>query len=87
MVRYLPFLLLLAVVVWALVECLQTPSAQVRTLPRLAWVAVIVVLPVLGAVGWFVLGRPTGRVDGGGPSTGRSRPLGPDDDPDFLRRL
>ena len=87
MLRYLPLLLILAVVVWALVECLQTASAQVRGLPKAAWVAVIVLLPVVGAVAWFLAGRPTQRRRGGGSGPSVSRPLGPDDDPDFLRRL
>ncbi|CCH77102.1 conserved exported hypothetical protein [Nostocoides japonicum T1-X7] len=87
MVRYLPLLLVLAVIVWALVECLQTPSTEVRALPKLVWVAVIVLLPILGAVAWFVAGRPTGHPGGGGSGRTLSRPMGPDDDPDFLRRL
>lgn len=86
MVRYLPLLIALGAVVWALIECLQTPSEQVRGLPKLAWVAVILVLPLAGAIAWFLAGRPSGHPGGG---SGRSVPrtMGPDDDPDFLRRL
>lgn len=87
MLRYLPLLLALGVVVWALVECLQTPSPQVRTLPKLVWVLVIVVLPLLGALAWFVAGRPARNAGGGGAGRRLPGPMGPDDDPDFLRRL
>lgn len=87
MLRNLPLLLAVAVVVWAAVECIQTPQPEVRNLPKLAWIAVILLLPFVGAVAWLFAGRPVRG--GGGPGRPRpmSKPHGPDDDPDFLRRL
>lgn len=58
MLRYLPVLVILLAGLWALVECLQTPSAAVRLLPKPVWVLAILVFPLVGAIGWFVLGRP-----------------------------
>ena len=83
MMRVLPVLLLLGLVVYALVDCLQTPSRDVRSASKPLWLAVIVLVPVVGAAGWLLLGRrrPTGRAGS------RRRPLAPDDDPDFLRSL
>ena len=47
---------------------------RVRGLPRALWLVVLVLLPVVGALVWFVLGRGPVR-----------RPLrAPDDDPAFL---
>lgn len=60
MLRYLPVLVILLASLWALVECVQTPSAAVRLLPKPVWVLVIIVLPLVGTVAWFVLGRPGG---------------------------
>lgn len=93
MLRVLPFLLMTAAAVWAFVECLQTETVAVRTLPKAAWVVIICLGWFLGAVAWFVFGRPraTAAVGGAapvrGPAVRRSRPLGPDDDPEFLARM
>ncbi len=75
MVRYLPGLLTAALLVFCLIDCLQSPSGAVRSLPKPAWLAVIV----------LIAGRPDGSAAGpGGRPPG---PQGPDDDPDFLRGL
>ena len=52
-------------------------------MPRWLWMVAIVLLPGVGALGWFTLGRPRS----GGPDGGQRRTIAPDDDPDFLRRL
>lgn len=82
MPRVLLVLAIVAVTVYALVEAVQAHPSRVRLMPRWLWMVAIVALPILGPVGWFALGRPAGGV---GP--GRHRPIAPDDDPDFLRRL
>jgi hypothetical protein len=84
LVRLLPALLALVLVIYAIVDCLQSDARAVRNLPRLGWLGVIVLLPVLGAVAWLALGRPRAPRR---PGQGRPRPTGPDDDPDFLRRM
>ncbi|MGL5859520.1 MAG: PLD nuclease N-terminal domain-containing protein [Angustibacter sp.] len=77
----------LALLVYCLLDCLRAESARVRTLPKLAWMVFIVLLPLAGSIGWLWLGRP--RPSRGRGDHGRSRetPRGPDDDPDFLRGL
>lgn len=84
MPRVLLVLLVVALTVYALVEAAQARPGRVRLMPKWLWIAAIVVLPVLGPLGWFLLGRPKrpGLSDGAG-----RRPIAPDDDPDFLRRL
>ncbi|MFV0462670.1 MAG: PLD nuclease N-terminal domain-containing protein [Nostocoides sp.] len=102
MLRYLPVLVILLGALWALVECVQSPSGSVRNLPKALWAALIIIVPVVGTIGWFLFGRPVGI---GGASQQqrwedharrqghrtdrppRERPKGPDDDPDFLRNL
>jgi hypothetical protein len=94
MLKFLVTALPLILAIYALVDCAQTPSAEIRGLPKPAWLAVIV-LPLVGPVSWLVLGRqqstlrrllwPSAAAGRSAPSTRRS--LAPDDDPDFLRQL
>ncbi|TPG14794.1 PLDc N-terminal domain-containing protein [Pedococcus bigeumensis] len=92
MIRLLPWLLTIAVTVYAVVDCIQTDDAQVRGLPKLLWLLLILLFPIVGSIAWFIAGRPQRGTAGRGP-TGRGPshrpppPRGPDDDPDFLRRL
>ena len=65
--------------VFAAVDCGLVERRRVRTLPRWGWLVLIVVLPIVGGVLWFLLGRS--RL---APAVQR-RPIGPDDDPAFLR--
>jgi hypothetical protein len=94
--RVLLILLATAAVIWALVECIQSEDSQVRYLPKVAWILVILFGPVVGAVAWFFLGRPRStrpsRRNLGVPRNGRpaapdGRRPAPDDDPEFLRKI
>jgi len=89
MVRVLVWLLVLGLTVYTAVDCVQTEERRVRTLPRALWMLVILVLPVVGPVAWLIAGRPDqpGAPRIGGPGHRQGPPRGPDDDPDFLRRL
>lgn len=97
--RALPFLALLVLQVYTLVDLLRSNGADVRALPKAVWFLVWLV-PVLGPIAWLVLGRPSvgpssggsgGSGGGGGGITGGPRPsrgpVAPDDDPEFLKRL
>ncbi|MGX5356900.1 PLDc N-terminal domain-containing protein [Kocuria sp. KH4] len=75
--------LAVGVIVYSLIECARTDSAAMRGLRKGGWIAVIVLLPLLGALLWLFLGRPRGAADSSGPARGK----GPDDDPQFLRNL
>ncbi|GGK19282.1 membrane protein [Pilimelia terevasa] len=80
-------LLLLTVVeiglaIAALISCLSTDEGRVRVLPRIGWVIVILLFPIVGGVAWFAAGR-----DRAPRPPAPRRPLAPDDDPDFLRSL
>jgi hypothetical protein len=66
----------------ALISVLSAEDHQVRTLPRLIWVFVILVFPLVGAILYFRAGRPVagvgtpfGTVGGGTP--GGSEPGSP----------
>ncbi len=85
MPRILAVVLLVALVVYALIDASQARPDRVRLMPRWLWVVAIVFLPGVGALGWLMLGRPPRRPLPPGPPP--QRPIAPDDDPDFLRRL
>ncbi|MDO5711635.1 MAG: PLD nuclease N-terminal domain-containing protein [Micrococcales bacterium] len=85
MLRLVLAVLVLGFTIYTLVDCVQTPDDQVRGLPKILWVAVILLFPLAGGTAWYMGGRPTL------PSLPQGRrpqgPRGPDDDPEFLRRL
>ncbi len=100
MSRVLIFLVPAVVMLYALIDALQTRRALVRTLPKWLWLVVIVLVPLLGAIAWLVWGRAaresrvteTAGAAGAAPRrTGfgvrRRGPVAPDDDPAFLRKL
>ncbi|WP_152187483.1 PLD nuclease N-terminal domain-containing protein [Georgenia satyanarayanai] len=98
--RFLPVILLVALVVYALVDCVRSDDADMPVgLPKALWVILIVVFPGAGALAWLVVSRVSrqaaGQVRGGaagrpsrpGPRRPAPRPLAPDDDPEFLAGL
>ena len=72
MIRYLPFLLVLALWIFAFIDCLNTPEQQVRNLPKVVWVLVILLFGevLIGPVAWLAAGRPRPGLRGGDPMTG-----------------
>lgn len=97
--RYLQFIVPIVILVYCLIDCIQTDSASVRNLDKSLWVILIIFLPIVGGVAWLVAGRPQGgpRRQVPWPSTGtagfpeserpRRRSVAPDDDPAFLAGL
>lgn len=82
MLRVLPVVLSLALSIYCVIDCVRTDEHAVRGLPKLVWVFVVLLFPLAGSIAWLVAGRPQ-RPPGQRPQ----RPRGPDDDPDFLRKL
>ena len=87
------FLAQLVLAVLALISCLSAEEEDIRALPRLVWVLVILLFPIVGPVAWFLAGRPKAAADSalpwrsGGTPPESSRPVAPDDNPEFLRSL
>ncbi|WP_396641911.1 PLD nuclease N-terminal domain-containing protein [Microbacterium sp.] len=71
--------LALAFYVVSIVDVAVQPPTRHRGVSKATWIAIVILLPVLGGALWFVVGR--------------SRPsrlklaLAPDDDPEFLGRV
>ncbi|MFI6339467.1 PLD nuclease N-terminal domain-containing protein [Streptomyces sp. NPDC050535] len=94
MLRYLPFLLVLALWIYAFIDCLNTPEKEVRGLPKVVWVIIILLFGevLVGPVAWLVAGRPRRTPgDGAAPSPWRRDQrtafVAPDDNPEFLKSL
>jgi hypothetical protein len=101
MLRFLPFLIELFLLVFCLIDCIQTDESDVRNLGKVWWILLILFIPVIGPVAWLVAGRPlrgerraiswpstktSGFPEYERPSSQR-RPLAPDDDPEFLAQM
>lgn len=100
MLRALSLVIPIVLTIFAIVDCLQTPDEEVRGLPRIAWLVIILFFPIIGAAAWLIAGRQTGgagrpRVSWPtGPRTSQPDPqrptrrvVAPDDDPEFLSQL
>ncbi|MDF2045095.1 PLD nuclease N-terminal domain-containing protein [Microbacterium sp. Kw_RZR3] len=81
MARLLLVLALVATAFWVytIVDCAVQPATRHRGVSKGAWMVIVILLPVLGGILWFLVGR--GRA--GAPALRRA----PDDDPEFLGRL
>jgi hypothetical protein len=86
----MPFLftiITLALTIGAVVDIVRREDSQVRFLPRVVWLIVVILLPLLGALLWFGLGRDYGdagitiprlrRAPRTAPSTGTAAPPAP----------
>jgi len=85
---------------WAytVLEVITTDESRIRNLPKLTWVFIVIVLFDLGALAWWVAGRPQGAArslpykgNTGIPPEydrpGRATASSPDDDAAFLAQL
>ncbi|MFF9817125.1 PLD nuclease N-terminal domain-containing protein [Streptomyces sp. NPDC014006] len=95
MLRYLPFLLVLALWIYAFIDCLNTPEEEVRGLPKVVWVLVILLFGevLVGPIAWLVAGKQRGPRPPGGSTPSewhrghRTEWVAPDDNPEFLKSL
>jgi hypothetical protein len=69
--------------IYAVADCAFFDRSRVRGLSRGWWIVVIIFVPLIGGVLWFIIGR--GRANRVGPSRGGA--MAPDDDAEFLRQL
>ena len=53
-------LLILAVIVGALVDIITRPEDRVKHLPKFGWILLVVFLPLIGSLVWFMAGHDYG---------------------------
>lgn len=96
MTRVLPALIQLALMVFCLIDCIQTDSILVRNLSKGWWILLIIFVPIVGPIAWLVAGRPQRQQSSvpwpstrtsGFPEYERPRRPAPDDDPEFLSSI
>ena len=93
------FLIEIVLLVYCVLNVITTPEEQVRNLPKLLWLVLVIFLPLIGGIAWLVAGRPQRRTTGrqvpwpstrtaGFPEYERPRrAVAPDDDPEFLAEM
>ncbi|MFF3402576.1 PLD nuclease N-terminal domain-containing protein [Streptomyces sp. NPDC002659] len=94
MLRYLPFLLVLALWIYAFIDCLNTPEQEVKHLPKVVWVIIVLLFGevLIGPIAWLAAGRDRKATAGGSTRSEwhrnhRTEFVAPDDNPDFLKSL
>jgi hypothetical protein len=86
-------LVFLALWIFCFIDVLTTPETACRNLPKLAWVFIVLLLPLIGTIAWLVAGRPWDRTQlpANRPTATtaptRRAPTNPDDDEEFLAGL
>lgn len=79
-VLFIGALLAVAFWVYSIVDCAVQPPMRHRGVSKPAWLVIVVLLPVVGGVVWFVIGRT-------GKAAMVAARRAPDDDPEFLSRI
>lgn len=89
----------LCLVVYCVLNIITTPEDRVRNLPKMVWLVLALLFPIVGGVSWLVAGRPqgparsvpykgnAGRIPPEYDRPGRATASSPDDDEAFLRSL
>ena len=88
----------IVLLVYCVLNIVTTPEGEVRNLPKLLWLLLVVVLPLVGGIAWLIAGRPQGparslpyKGNAGAPTAQPRRAPAtaprPDDDEAFLRGL
>lgn len=67
--------------IFAIVDLVIIEKHRVRAFPKVFWVIIILVVPFVGALLWFLVGREWGT------SGAQRRTLPPEDDPAFIGKL
>jgi hypothetical protein len=86
-------LVFLALWIFCFIDVLTTREAACRNLPKLAWIFIVLLLPLVGSIAWLVAGRAWDRSTIAAPRAtaraGQTRrvPTNPDDDDEFLAGL
>jgi hypothetical protein len=74
----------LALLIFCLVDVISIYESRIKTLNKIAWVFIIILVPVVGPILWLVIGKDRSH-DRPAERARDARPVAPDDDPEFLR--
>ncbi len=76
---------LIALWIYCIFDVISTEESLVRSLPKMAWLIIVIILPDIGSIAWLILGRPVFAGWRPGDTSGRKprRVVGPEDRADF----
>lgn len=91
-------LVVFAMWIFCLVEVISSNEGEIRNLPKLWWLVIVLLFPLAGSLAWLVAGRPQvaagrSRLERAVPEyreydrPGRAAAVEPEDDEQFLRRV
>lgn len=93
-------LVLLALWIFCVIDVITTPEGDVRNLPKMAWLFIVLLFADIGSIAWLVAGRnwqgrsvpyrsatAAGRDYPEYDRPGRAMPANPDDDEAFLKQV
>ena len=77
--------LLIALWLYCIFDVIATEEVLMRSLPKMAWLFIVILLPDIGSIAWLALGRPPFAGWRPGDTSVRStrRATGPEDLPGF----
>ncbi|WP_101523723.1 PLD nuclease N-terminal domain-containing protein [Nocardioides houyundeii] len=93
------YLVPLVLGIYCLVEAISSRDDEVRNLPKIGWILLILFFPFVGSIAWLAAGRPAGVRTGRSPyerevpqfpeydRPGRAAALDPEADEAFLRKI
>jgi len=93
------FLALLALDIFCVIDLIQTRDDEVRNLPKIAWLILILLFPPIGSIAWLAAGRPQSGQRSASPyersatafpeydRPGRAAGTSPESDEEFLRKI
>jgi hypothetical protein len=60
-------LLIFGFLLYCVLDVVLTSEEEIRNLPKLVWLVLVLLVPIIGGIAWFVAGRPAthGRAPGG----------------------
>lgn len=86
--RVLMYVLPIALTIYAIADISRTDETQIKLLPKWAWVLLSILLIPIGPIAWLIAGKDRKNNPPFGKRGRKPRgPIGPDDDPDFLKGL
>lgn len=54
-------LLITGLWVFCVLDAVTTPESEVRNLPKIGWIVIVLLFPLLGSLAWLIAGRPQAR--------------------------
>ncbi|MBC2932897.1 PLD nuclease N-terminal domain-containing protein [Nocardioides sp. zg-1228] len=71
--RIVLYLVPVVLTVYCLIEAISSRDDEVRHLPKLGWILLVLFFPFVGSIAWLVAGRPQRRPRPRGPHEGSAR--------------